>query len=381
MIERAKLRRLRRPIALLLVLAASAPAWGAAPLALGSLPRIEFQPAKGERLQIPLLLTTPGSVQIELLTGDGDRVRTLASDGALQPGPHVLDWDGKDDAGTVVPDEAYHIVLRCDCGSADGVVVDSRQTSGGESLGSIRPLLSPDGAMSFDLREPARVLVRIGAKGGAMMRTLEGWRPHAAGRTRLSWDGMDASGVEPLLGSEGISVMVAAFALPHGTVISTGNGESSYAQYRLQRGWSQPEAQFDEIRLERNGARLMRQSQLPISQLRDPHATLQVIERLPQREDGTPVVTGPITFRIDVAPEDRWVLDQSLYEVSFFLDRQFVSEEETGYTPLSWRWDPRDVAPGLHTMTVNVSGFVGHVGVASVRLWVAEPTPKTATRP
>ena len=76
--------------------------------------------------------------------------------------------------------------------------------------------------------------------------------------------------------------------------------------------------------------------------------------------------------------EDKWPLEQSLYEVSFFLDQQFVSEEETGYTPLTWRWDPAGLAPGLHVMTVNVSGYWGHVGVASVLLRVEAPVGRGA---
>ena len=64
-------------------------------------------------------------------------------------------------------------------------------------------------------------------------------------------------------------------------------------------------------------------------------------------------------------------MQQSLYEVAFFLDYQFVSEEETGYTPLSWRW-AGNAEPGLHTMTVNISGLWGQVGVGTVKFLVKE---------
>ena len=154
-----------------------------------------------------------------------------------------------------------------------------------------------------------------------------------------------------------------------------------YAAYRTARGWEIPPLRIEEIRLERDGERLMRQSQVPLSHLPDPRVSLRIVEDLPRRDDGLLLVRGPVTFRVDMDAEDKWLLDQSLYEVSFFLDRRFVSEEETGYTPLSWRWDPAGLGPGAHTMTVNISGFAGHVGVASVRFWV-EPNgrPQTSGR-
>lgn len=66
--------------------------------------------------------------------------------------------------------------------------------------------------------------------------------------------------------------------------------------------------------------------------------------------------------------EDRWAMQQSLYEVAFFVDNVFISEQEQGYVPLNWRWNPVDLKPGIHTVTVNVSGFNGQVGVKSLQI-------------
>ena len=70
--------------------------------------------------------------------------------------------------------------------------------------------------------------------------------------------------------------------------------------------------------------------------------------------------------------EDRWAMQQSLYEVAFFVDNQFLSEEEQGYVPLTWRWNPAGLKPGIHLVTVNVSGFNGQVGVKSLQIAIPE---------
>lgn len=162
-----------------------------------------------------------------------------------------------------------------------------------------------------------------------------------------------------------------AFTLPDHAVIAYGNDRLTYFAYRTERGWKPPVPREQLGSLERDGKRLSRQALLPRSLLQDPRVRLKAEGRVVRRGGSDAVlVKGPLTFRVDIPQEDKWLLQQSLYEVAFFLDHQFVSEEETGYTPLSWRWLPAELPAGLHTMTVNVSGLWGQVGVASVRLFV-----------
>lgn len=348
------------------------PAWAVEPpITLPEPVPSVFEPAKNELLRVPVRLEVPGTVVLEVRSGDDDLVRRMAPR-KLPPGDHRLEWDGRDDKGGLVPDEAYHLVLECQCGGTEPVVLDPRETTGGHLLEKVKPILSPDGKVAFDVPVPSRVLVRVGMKGGAMMRALENWRPRAAGRASIDWNGRDASEVTRLIGQEGLTVLVSGYTLPDQTVITRGNRQLDYSAYREARGWDQPSARLQDLRLERNGKRLARQSRLPLSLLRDPRTSLVVIGGDKRDPDGAIRVNGPIEFKVDVAAQDKWPLEQSLYEVSFFLDQQFVSEEETGYTPLNWRWDPAGLAPGLHVMTVNVSGYWGHVGVASVLLRVED---------
>lgn len=336
-------------------------------LAFGPVTKVEFRPANGETYAIPFVLGEPGEATLELYTGDGDMVRRFGPQ-MLKAGRHEWVWDGRDANGILVPDEAYHPVLVCNCESGRKSL-DSRQATGGRPLSDLDVAMGSDGTIQYRLPESARVLVRVGIKGGAMLRALDSWSPHTAGLVRQSWNGTDASGKNRILEHPRLAILVRAFNLPDHTIITSGNGEITYREYREQKGWPPPQVSFDSIRFERAGKRLTRESQLPVSLLRDPRATIEIVDGVQSERGGLPVVPGSAVFRVNMPPEDRWLMQQSLYEVGFFLDYRFVSEEETGYTPLSWRW-AGDAKPGIHTMTVNISGLWGQVGVATLKFRV-----------
>ena len=228
-----------------------------------SLSATEFQPDAGQKTTIGYTLGASGTVTLDIFSGDGDVVRSMKSKSSLRSGAHSFEWDGRDDAGRTVPDEAYHPVLTCACGGAAPLVADTRRTTGGVVVEKIRPQLSSDGTISFELAQPSRALVRVGIKGGAMMRAIDSWSPRAAGRARVAWDGFDQSGVVNLLGQEGLAVLVTAFTLPDHTIITSGNKQITYARYRASRDWGVPVVDATPGKLERDGKRLSRQASSP----------------------------------------------------------------------------------------------------------------------
>lgn len=340
-----------------------------APLGFQERPRTEFQPAEGEELTIPFRLTEPGEVRLTLYSGDGDLIRGLGPR-ELEPGSHEWTWDGRDESGDVVPDEAYFPVLTCDCPKGR-TVVDPRRESGGVPIEELGVRVAGDGTITYRLPEPARTLVRAGIEGGAMVKSLDTWSPHTAGRVRQNWKSNGAM-TAGLRNHPDRAVLVRAFTLPDHAIITSGNDRWDYLTYRRERNWPPPD--FDPEAAKPSGGedgRLARQARLPHSMRRDPSISLEVVDGVTGHSQGLPVIAEGATFRVDMAERDRWLMQQSLYEVAFFLDYRFVSEEETGYTPLSWRWSG-NTEPGVHTMTVNVSGLWGQVGVATIRFRVPE---------
>ena len=156
------------------------------------------------------------------------------------------------------------------------------------------------------------------------------------------------------------------YALPDHSIITHGNEALSYPEYRETLGWEDPELDLGEAPLERNGRRISRHYRMPRAADRDPEIGLELIGDAPRTPAGEILVSEPVSFRVTVAEKDRWILGRHLFEVAFFRDYEFVAEEEHGYLPLTWRWDPAVAEPGRYVITVNVSTFGGQVGVASV---------------
>ena len=341
---------------------------------LGDYATVEFAPTRGQTFAIPVLLEQPAEVEINLYTSDGDLLRTLRSPEPLPPGTHTLVWDGKDAQGIVAPDEAYIPVLKVKPANGEEQIDDPRTTSGGEVLEDLRVEITSTQDIAYTLSAPARVLIRAGIKGGPMLRSLANWQPRGPGRNIQRWDGHDSSGLVDLRGEPNLSILVTAFLLPEHAILTSGNTALDYRSYRTQKGGPERLVTPDQMTLSRGATRLSRYYYSPRSQDADPHITVTLSQDLPRTADGLPLVKLGQTLPViaHIAREDRWLMNESLYEVAFFIDHQFLSEEEQGYVPLTWLWTVNGLAPGRHLLTVNVSGFSGKVGVASTLFIVAE---------
>ncbi|KFB69764.1 FlgD immunoglobulin-like domain containing protein [Candidatus Accumulibacter vicinus] len=334
--------------------------------------RAEFSPARGEQFRVPVRLKVAAEVELRILTSDGDLVRTLKSPRSWTAGDQEFSWDGKDDDGVIVADEAYVPVLAARAKDGRSEEIDPRAFSGGETVGDLKVETAASGDITYTLPAPSRVLIRVGIKDGPMMRSLATWAPRGAGRNVQRWNGFDQDRLVDLRSHPRLSVLATAFRLPQQSILTVGNPDNDYRAYRKEKGWPEKAAPATELKLERNGQRLSRSYFLPRFKDPDPRVTLSLIEKLPLSRDQLPVIAGPVTLRVDIPEEDRWLVQESLYEVAFFVDQEFVSEEEHGYVPFSWRWTPSGLAAGRHLLTVNISGFGGKVAVRNLLFEIPE---------
>src|SRR5215212_7470842 len=66
-----------------------------------------FNPTIGQSMSLSFELAEAATVTAQVLDRDGVPVRMLADEQALGAGTHRFSWDGRSDAGAVVPDEAW----------------------------------------------------------------------------------------------------------------------------------------------------------------------------------------------------------------------------------------------------------------------------------
>ena len=329
----------------------------------------EFSPAKRQTFTIPVKIDRPGEIQVEIYTPDGDLVRTLSGGKQQKAGIYDVVWDGKDQENSIVPDEAYIPVIKLVISAAENDVFqyDPRKTSGGEEV-TLKAKINAQQQILFHLDKPSRILARAGVKSGPMMKSILNWQVRGKGRNMALWNGFDHDGLINLLEREDLALLVTGFALPRHSILTLGNKELSYNAWRKSKKWPSAMPDLGQVKFERNGHRISRHYYLPRSVDIDPRLSLEIIDELPMNKEGIPIVSGPISLKVGMHDEDRWAMQQSLYEVAFFVDAEFLSEEEQGYVPLTWRWNPAGLKPGVHVVTVNVSGFNGQVGVKSLQI-------------
>lgn len=344
--------------------------WASAvPAEPGARLRVEpasFNPSAGDSVRLRVGPSGAAAAKVWVYDPDGGLIRTLA----VPDGPGAGDgltvlWDGRDDSGRIVPDEAYTFVLE----SADGTVYDPTTRSGGEVQDIRDPSFDDSGTVGYTLPAPARVLIRLGLRNGPMFRTLVDWRPRPAGKVVEQWDGLDVDGLVKLRGREDFSALVTYATLPDATVIAYGNSAETYRDYKLGRGKDQPQRPERSVD-ERTAQRFRPDLLVPPAWARAPEVTMNFPD-LPASA-AAPAVKRLAQVRIDVAEADKPRLLEDQFEVLLFVDGQFFAEAERGHLPLNWTWELTQFPPGEHLLTVNISSFKGQVGVASRKV-VLEP--------
>ncbi len=333
----------------------------------------EFNPSKNTIFTIPVKIDQPGDITVTIYTSDGDLVRTLFGGKKDKAGSYTIIWDGKDESNIIVPDDAYIPVVKLiTAGETKSVYkYDPRESSGGEEI-TVAAKANAQRQVIFQLERPSRILVRAGVKSGPMMKSILNWQVRGKGRNVVFWNGYDNDDLVNLYKSDTLALLVTGFELPKHSILTIGNKTLGYNLWRKSKKWPSAMPDLSQVKFERNGRRLSRHYYLPRSVDINPRITLSILDKLPHNKHGIPIVSGPLSLQVGMHNEDRWAMQQSLYEVAFFVDYEFLSEEEQGYVPLTWRWNPAGLKPGVHLITVNVSGFNGQVGVKSLHIEIPQ---------
>jgi len=198
-----------------------------------------FSPSLNQSATIHFAAGVRGTATVKILDRDRFPVRTLAPV-AVHPGIVTVRWDGRDDSGAIVPDEAWN--LRIELG---GAVYDP-------SLDFIpltedpqpRTYSRTEGILAYKLTRPSRVHIEAGqarpnAKKqrteGPILKTIVNREPRVAGAVIESWNGFDESGAIRVCDLPDFVVSVLATSLPDNSILTRGNRKESFLQYAARR--------------------------------------------------------------------------------------------------------------------------------------------------
>lgn len=324
-----------------------------------------FNPAKQKSVMIRYRLSDPAKVTLNIYDGANKLVRSIESGKELKQGDHRFRWDGKDQAKRPVPPEAYHYTLVAKTKNGQATEHDLSDLTGGDNLDvSDIKWDAKTKKIRYRLSKPGRVNIRVGLKNnGPLMRSVINWVPRSAGVHAQPWNGMDTSGEINLTKHPLLALGVHAFSLSDNTII-VGPAPNKIS---LVAGatWEMSQRKIKKIPKKK----MYTHSQQPIEARRDFRVSLRLPDGL-KKKKGLPLITKTVPVRLQVDEQDRKRLLNQRFEPVFFVDGQFAFENEVGFLPMTWRWDPVGTNKGVHYLTVNIRGYEGNFGMASIKVYV-----------
>ncbi|MCW8932073.1 MAG: hypothetical protein OQL19_17795 [Gammaproteobacteria bacterium] len=328
---------------------------------------LDFDTTKA--IKIRFTLDQPAMVTLAIFDDREIMIRQISSNLVLEKGEHFFLWHGKDQANRPVPAEAYRYTLTAE-NEREKVEYDVSDLTGGEYVDVSNIVWDKStNVISYRLSKPARVNLRAGiANNGPLLAMLSDWLPRAYGKHQFKWDGYDNSKVLDLTQLETIEIYAQAFSLSDNTLL-VGPPVQSIVDIENRHWRTIKRAPKKEIKKRMKG-----HHQQDRNKRGDFTVSVKLPDDLKKNDKGYPIVqeTIPIRFMIKSGDQQRVINDR--FEPILFIDGQYNTENEVGFFPMTWNLNPEKLTQGEHFLTVNLRGYDGHFGAASVWIDVQHPS-------
>ncbi len=294
-------------------------------------------------------------------------IKEIRSDDIQSVGDHIAVWNGRDKNGTPVPAGYYVFTVEAQSRGEETVRYDLTDLTGGKLLPVPQAAYdSEQAAINYILPAPALVNIRIGLPdGGPLLATVVDWVARPGGRNFESWDGWTHNKTVNIKDMNNYQIGVSAYSLPNNSIIIYSPEKQNRPEFVRKNAVS------GEKRNKKSPRKLMYNHwQHDRDMCYDPAIHLSFPPQLKHLPDGTPVVQGPVTIKMNVAERDESFTFNQRFEVVYYADFVFVCEEELGYTPFNWEWNPQGVNEGVHYITVMLRGYEGHFGTITEKVFV-----------
>ena len=194
--------------------------------------RTSFNPSLNQSVTLSIALCCSGQIDIEVLDRDSYVVRQLVSNKAVEAGHDSEIFDGKDDGGLVLPDEAYSFRINFHHDGKTDVYDPAANFTPIVETPSDPVYARLTGALTYTLKRASRVHLQIGISKkdpktgkstGPVLANLVDREPRAAGRVVESWSGFINDGDIFIPDKPNFFVAILATSLPENSVILSGN--------------------------------------------------------------------------------------------------------------------------------------------------------------
>ena len=326
-----------------------------------------FNPAARQFATITFHAEAAGTAHVTILDRDRYPVRRLPSR-FVAAGFASFVWDGRDDAGTVVPDEAWNIRIELAGETYDPSrdfhpIVDDPQP---------RVYSRADGILSYRLARPSRVHIeagqatpnpKTGRNEGPILKTIVNREPRVAGAVVEKWNGFDESGTIRVSVLPHFVISVLATSLPDNSIITRGNRRESFLDYARRHRPSRAVA--------------ARKRSAPV---RHHHGLDAFEDRSPSLRIAPSWVTSS-DLRLEVrieGPTAAHFLAQPT-QMSVYVDEKRVLQRAAPSSPLLLSIPAESLTPGEHRIAVNWGSDYGPAATRAFLLQVPTRAARART--
>ena len=331
-----------------------------------------FNPTLGQKQSIRAHAARSGTLVVEILDRDRTAIRTLEAL-RIAAGEVTAIWDGKDQGGKVVPDEAYNLQLTFTDGTKSEVYSPSEHFHPVPEDAKVHFYSREDGVLSYTLAKPSRVHAQAGQastdprtkeRREVVLKTLVDDSPRVAGSVIEKWNGMDEGGTILVPELPDFVIAILAVPLPPNAMITVGNAKETF---------------FDYARRHR-AAEAVRPRDLRASTASH-HAGLSALEDHTPPLEVRPTATWdprqrewktslPLHVMVTVAGGGAPYFLGQPTALSVTVDEKEVLNIKQPGSPATFSLGPRELSPGVHQVAFNWASRLGLTAVNAMRVQI-----------
>ncbi len=207
--------------------------------------KASFNPSLGQTVDFFLNVHSEGIVDVSILDSEGHIARILWSKREVATGPTTISWDGKNEEGEIVPDEAWSIKI--DFTNKQGKTFSyfpANEVVRQYSV-NIDYYDRQNAIIKYELPRTARIFVEAGTSKldpntktvkRDVLHTIAAWQPRSAGAIVETWNGYGPNEQKYIPELPDFFISIQAMNLPENSVISYGNKSTTFEQYLASRG-------------------------------------------------------------------------------------------------------------------------------------------------